>query len=87
MVQLAARLKAVPLATICAVLWAIILGLSSGLSTSETAICGLGRLNFWATLSVSSLIPVPRLPMARQGLVTKTVIRVPTGFLWMSTPA
>ena len=58
MVQLAARLNAVPLATICAVLCAIILGFSSGLSTSETAICGLGRLNFWATLSVSSLIPV-----------------------------
>jgi len=69
-VQFADLRKGVPLATVCASLFAIIRGWSSGNSTSRTEIWRLVRLKRFSTSSVRLFIPTPRRPITRPGLVT-----------------
>ena len=69
-VQNVALLNAVPRWICAAILLHITLGESSGFWTSSTEIWGFFNPNCFSSISVSSLIPVPFLPITIPGLVT-----------------
>ena len=74
-----ALLNAVPLSKWEAILVHITLGDKSGFSISLTDICGFFNPKSFSSLSVSSLIPEPFLPMTIPGYVTCSATLVPVG--------
>ena len=64
-----ARRKCTPLVSADVTREAITYALSSGISISDTLICGLGKSNFCSRVMASSFMVSPPLPMTMPGLM------------------